>query len=321
MLWAVVFLVSCAQNAPVLDDIQPDRDYPELSSKEVKNVIFFLGDGMGANQVRAAGLKFLGPQGKLHMERMPFRGSMTTSPADDRVTDSAAGATALAIGHKSLNGFVGITAEKVSKTSLLEKLKGRGYATGIITTAEITDASPAAYYAHVDSREKHDEIAKQLVNSGIDIIFGGPGVLGTGGSSEDLIEQFLGANYHLITSRQEVLTTNGTKLLGLFEDWGSKQTDLNVFYDLKNPDLSTLVRKALDVLSTIEEGFFLFVEDEGIDTGGHNNLTGFVLDRMKHLDDAIGAGIEFALENRNTLVLVTADHETGGLTLLRGRNY
>ncbi len=310
-----VTLGSCQKDELNLSELESSEDYPVMDANEVRNVIFFLVDGMGPNHVMAASREHHGKEGRLHMERMPYKASLKTSPADDRVTDSAAGATALATGFKTLNGMVGVNPEGRPKISILKNLQQKGYATGIITTAEVTDASPASFYAHVDSRNKHDDIALQLLSSDIDIILGAPGVLSDTGTSFELIAQFASDKYSRVNTKSDLLNSSGEFILGLFNKWGAYQVNLDILNSDDLPNLGECVEKAIDVLSEKDKGFFLFVEEEGTDTGSHQNLSDFVLDRVKHIDDAIGKAVEFAYQDKHTLVIVTADHETGGLIL------
>ncbi len=202
------------------------------------------------------------------------------------------------------------------KSPYWKPLKQRGFATGIITTSELTDASPSAYYAHVESRGAEHEIALQLVGAEIDVLIGATGIFSQ--DESDLVQQFINQGYQLIKNRQELLEVNEGRLIGLFDQWGSEVTDLSQLTDEQLPDLKLCVKSALNVLAGNPEGFFLFVEDEGIDTGGHKNMGDFVANRIKHLDDAIAEAIEFAIKDEHTLVIVTSDHETGGLTLTEG---
>lgn len=316
ILGVAIFLLSSFHcSVRETDFLDENKENLEVVQQPV-NLIFFLGDGMGVNHLKAASLEYHGEVGQLNMEQMPVSSMVNTSAANrTKITDSAAGATALSTGHKTFNRMVGMTPDGVSKKTILEALKSKGYATGIITTSEITDASPAAFYAHVEHRYNDDMlIAKQLSNAGVDLIIGAPGTLyDKKGRPTDNINYMKDLGYDVITNASQLETHGEGLLLALFDGWGAEQTDLDVFNDPKYPDLKTCVEKAITILSRNKKGFFLFVEDEGIDTGSHKNLDGFTINRVKHLDDAVASALSFAQEEAHTLVIVTADHETGGL--------
>ncbi len=139
----------------------------------VKNIILFIGDGMGISQITASRIKVLGANGRLAMETMPVTGLMNIHSLDNLITDSAAGSTALATGYKTKNGMVGVTADSISKKTILEVAREAGMSTGLVATSSITHATPACFASHVPSRKDHNTIALHLIQAGVEVLLGG----------------------------------------------------------------------------------------------------------------------------------------------------
>ena len=282
-----------------------------------RNVIFINGDGMGPAHVEAARRALAGSAG-LEIDQLEVRGRNLTSSPDDRdgpVTDSAAAATAWSTGSRTSNGSVGMDANGRPLSTFGREAKAAGKATGLVTTAAVTDASPAAFYASATDRELAERIARQYIDGGgPDVILGGGRKVWTSG---DLLDSARTAGYGYADSAAALTSADdaagGARLLGLFADeqlWKADGTP--------PPSLATLTTAALDRLSTGTNGFFLFVEEEGIDEASHANDGAAMLAAMRSLDEAVGAARRFVAANPETLLIVTGDHETGGLSVDRG---
>ena len=298
--------------------------YPTSGDEKVINIIFCIGDGMGLGQIALARMKAAGTGGLLYMERMPVAGFIRTHSANALVTDSAAAGTALASGVKTNNGIIGMTPDGKSYQTILEAAKAKGMATGLVVTSTISHATPAAFASHVTSRDMQDKIAEQLIANKVNVLFGGGEEYFLPKSSckskrndeKDLIEQAKEAGYLYVRTAEELETVHHTHILGLFQP-GSLTTAA------PEPSLAELTAKAIEVLSRQrkggeKQGFFLMVEGSQIDWACHDNDAAKTIRQTLLFDQAVKAAIDFALEDKHTLVVVTADHETGGLTVKGG---
>jgi len=302
--------------------------YPLTSARRVRNVILCIGDGMGVSQVALASVKATGLGGKLHMERLPVSGLVRTHSANSRVTDSAAAGTALASGVKTRNGMIGMTPDEQGYCTLLEAVKARGMATGLVATSSITHATPASFGAHVKSRKMEDKIAEHLLANRVNVLFGGgrkfflpksdPGSARR--DDANLIAAAKDAGYQYIETADELRSVRYPQLLGLFQLDALTTT-------VPEPSLALLTQKAIQTLKRADDdngdgksGFFLMVEGSQIDWACHANDAKGAVRQILLFDQAVEAAVDFALRDGRTLVVVTADHETGGLTLIGGGN-
>lgn len=254
-----------------------------------RNVVLMIGDGMGAEHVWAA---WLANGGQLNITTLPVTGFSVTTSASHLITDSAAGGTAIACGCKTRNGQLGITADGEPVDSLAVRMKRAGKAAGLVVTKSITDATPAAFYAHVKSRSNTAAIADALVKSDFEVIVGG-------GSAD-------------FSAAQRAALEEKCSLFELAAPGNCVAAE-------KRPGwLAGRVQDALDVLSKDKDGFFLMVEGSKIDTEAHiNSLSGTVQETLD-FDQAVGVVIRWMKKHPDTLLVVTADHQTGGLSLLGG---
>ena len=277
--------------------------------KGPKNVIFLIGDGMGLTQVSTA---FYYQDGSSNFSRFKYLGLHQNQPTSHRVTDSAAGATSFSAGVKTYNGAIGVNQDTVSVPTILEMLAQVGWKTGVIATSSIVHATPASFYAHTASRNSYEEIARQLV--------GAPVHFFAGGGYQFFNDRTDQLNY-LDSLRQYGFQVETNKL-------PSEKLDPNRKYGfLMAPDgmpkmqegrgdfLPKATQLALDHLSQHKKGFFLMVEGSQIDWGGHANDAEYVIQETLDFDQTVGVALDFAAKDKNTLVVVTADHETGGLSL------
>jgi len=281
-----------------------------------KNVILLIGDGMGVAHVTAARIAAGGPGARLAMDQMPVTGFVTTYSADSYVTDSAAAATAIASGVKTANYVVGLTPDGRRTRTVLEAARDSGKKTGLVTTDAITGATPAGFAAHVTGRDQSAQIAVDLINANIDVLIGGgrsaflpkevPGSSRT--DDKDLLAEAKSKGWQVISSAEEFNLASGSKLIALLALGALTTKD-------PEPPLSALTSKAISILSSGKKGFFLMVEGAQIDTSSHANNFESCVRQTLEFDKAVAAALEFAHKDRNTLVIVTADHETGGLAL------
>lgn len=292
------------------------------SNKQPRNVILCIGDGMGHGQVALTRLHAVGPNGRLHMERLPVHGLVSVHSADSLVTDSAAAATALACGIKTKNKVVGQDTNGHAYLTITEAAQLRGLKTGLVASSSITHATPACFAAHVASRKQEVDIAAQLVESDINVLFGGGRQFflpqsepdGKREDGRNLIAEAQAAGYHYVSTPEELWTTLGPKVLGLFQAEALET-------ELPEPTLAELTRKALNLLSDKtstkgkHKGFFLMVEGSQIDWACHKNHAKNTIRQTLLFDETVRAATDYALQDRHTLLIVTADHETGGLVI------
>jgi alkaline phosphatase len=312
------------------------------SQGHARNVIVLQGDGMAAAQRDLIRLVTVGnKQGQdLVMNRLDHTGLVHTDPADpeEAVTDSAAAATAFSTGYKSFNGAIGVDAQGRARPTLLEDARRAGKATGLVTTSQVTDATPAAYAAHVSDRGKQSEIARQyLERSKPDVILGGgedfwypPGTAGahpdhpatdpseeSKGDRGNLVERARALGYRTVSTREDLRRARGPKLLGLFaneEMFEHREEGHGDLYDPLVP-LPEMATKALNVLSRDRDGLFVLIEEEGIDEMAHENNAGLMVKAGQALDRTVAVAVAFARRHPSTLIVVQGDHETGGLTI------
>ena len=276
-----------------------------------KNIILLIGDGMGTSQIYAA---YILKKGNLHMEDFPITGFSKTSSADDLITDSAAGATAMATGTKTNNGMVGVDPDNRRLENIIEIVEKDGKSTGLVATSTITHATPASFIAHVESRNDYERIALQFLDTDIDVFIGGGLVqfmerLDQRDLTRDLDEK----GYQLCYSMEELDTAKGDKIAGLVYEASPPPVKSG-----RGDMLLKSTMKAIEVLSRNENGFFLMVEGSQIDWGNHQNNVIYQTLEVIDFDNTIGEVLEFAREDGETLVIVTADHETGGLGINGG---
>lgn len=295
---------------------------------QAKNVILLIPDGMAPDATALA--RWYQGGTPLALDEMAS-GLVRTHSADAAIADSAPAGTAFATGHKSHTGYVGvlpdvadmpgqtaIAAEDAKKpvASVLEAAKLAGKATGIIATSEIMHATPADFSAHYPDRSNYDALSEQQVYNGIDVVLGGGSLYFTPEGrkdGEDLVQAIKSAGYHYVTTPAELKASNSNKLWGLF---APKALDYDMDRDpAEQPSLADMTKKAIDVLSRDEDGFFLMVEGSKVDWAAHaNDPTGIISDVLA-FDEAVETALSFAKQDRNTVVLAVTDHGNGGLTI------
>lgn len=281
---------------------------PKTTDKPV-NVILLIGDGMGLSQVSYA---LLLANERMAFERFKTLGFSKTSAADHKITDSAAGATALSCGKKTYNGAIGVDVNKVPMPTILEMAEAKGFATGMIATSTITHATPASFIAHQPSREMYEEIALDFLKTDIDVFIGGGyDHFSKRKDNLDLIAQLTNMNYQVIQSEQDLYMYNGTQKIAAL----ISPKHMPKMQEGRGNYLANATQLAISRLTKNKTGFFLMVEGSQIDWGGHANDAEYIRQEVMDFDKAIAKALDFAEKDGNTLVIVTADHETGGFAL------
>ncbi|MBC8321025.1 MAG: alkaline phosphatase [Bacteroidetes bacterium] len=272
------------------------------------NIILLIGDGMGLSQLSAA---FYYGNGKSNFDRFKEIGFINTSSIKHKITDSSAGGTAFSCGEKTYNGAVGVNSDSVSIPNIVEILSEKNYNTGVISTSSVTHATPACFYAHVVNRGMQDEIAEQLVESDIDFFAGGgTSYFSNRKDSISLIKKLIDNDY-VINPENDLVTTEADSKYGFLLASDGMPTMLEGRGDF----LLEYTKLALNYFSQKPENFFLMVEGSQIDWAGHDNNADYLIAELLDFDSTVGVALDFAEKNQNTLVIVLADHETGGFTL------
>lgn len=281
------------------------------TGKKPKNIILLIGDGMGVTQIYAA---MSVAQQPLNLEKFKFIGFHKTYSANDYVTDSGAGGTALATGKKTNNGYIAVDPEGNKIKSILEYAEENDLATGLVSTSAITHATPASFIAHDTSRYNYENIAKDFLDVDIDLfIGGGKKNFNQRADGLNLIDSLKAKGYVIIDSLASFNPISMEKT-AVFTAKGHNPE----FREGRKDMLSVSTQKAMQYLNQYDKGFFLMVEGSQIDWGGHDNDIEYVTTEVIDFDNAIAEALKFAEQDGETLVIVTADHETGGLTLTDG---
>jgi len=285
-------------------------------------VILYIGDGMGEAHRRAGRWSSVGMGGSLNMDTLTASGWSRTSNAAGEITDSAAAGTAMATGQKTFNGQVSIGVRGESLLTILEYAQRQGMAVGLVTNVPLAHATPAAFAAHVLSRYEYTNIALQMAEHQVEVLLGGgesdflpeteAGCHPDPGNRTDgrnLIAEAVASGYIHVCDAASLAVVdleNTTHLLGTFADSAMTRPF--------EPSMEQMTAAAIAILSQDPHGFFLMVEGGQIDWAAHANVGQDVISDVLGLDAALGLGIDYALTNSNALVIVTADHETGGMS-------
>ena len=284
----------------------------EVIIQDVPNtsIILMIGDGMGFGQLELANLVEYGLTDNLTLEKLPYYASVRTLDYENEITDSTSAATAMATGFKTLDGYLGINATGEEVENIIEIAKKLGKSTGIAVTSPIYKATPAGFMVHGDIEYDYDEITDQIVESNVDILFGG----GSDYLTTERIDILLNYGYNLTYTRDEFFILNSSKLVGLFD--GGQLPDERYRNTSLVPSLAEMTTKALELISIDEDGFFLMVEGSQIDWGGHENDIVYTALEAIAFDYAVKVAYEYVQAHANTILIVTGDHETGGLDIV-----
>ena len=325
-LGSLVFATSCC--------------HQEAEKPQAKNVIYLIGDGMGFGAVSSL---LLSEDSLTGFEQAPVIGLSETCSANNYVTDSPAGGTALATGTRTKNGYLGVDPEGKPLTSILRKAQAMGKRSGIVVNTVLTEATPAAFYAGVTSRSMSFDIAKQFTESGVDVAIGaGLEPFIKRPDSLDLTATLINKGYNVHLDWKTVLNTTSKKFVGILPmgDVHRRNNSGNTTASaadgaevclaaklaasseesgdttrLSEPTvyLEKATAKALEVLSSDNrQGFFLMIESAIIDGYGHNNDSEGMIEEMKEFDNTLRQLVTYVNQHPETLLVVTADHETGG---------
>ncbi len=372
---AALIVLSCLTGSAVVStaaSAAADNESRTSASGRAKNVIYLVGDGMGRTHVTAARQRYYGADGRLVMETLPATGQVATYAVDESsgqpgaadfspnyVTDSASSATAWASGVKTYNAALGVDAKGKTVPTLMELAKNKGYRTGNVSTAEVTDATPAGQMSHALARGcqgpaysaascqnpevtgsalptsdvRVTPIADQIARNGTaDVILGG-GLARFDAADEAALR---GQGYAVLGSpasqtvatEDDLADARGAKVFGLFNKGNltiekyKRQNPTSV--QAKEPALPGMTAKAIDLLSSKARGgkaFYLQVEGALIDKRSHANDAAQTLEETKAFDDAVRVALDFARRDRNTMVIVTADHECAGFNIIEKGTY
>lgn len=306
---------------------EENRDRYSENTK-IKNVIFLIGDGMGPSSTSAYRY-FKDDPSTAAVERTEFDkylvGQQMTYPEDpdQNITDSASAATAMSAGIKTYNAAIGVDNDKSEVKTVLEAAKEKGKATGLVATSEITHATPASFGAHDENRKNMNAIADdyydELVNGKhkVDVLLGG-------GSSNfvrpdrNLTEEFKESGFSYVINKEQLSKDKNEQVLGLFAPGGLPKM-IDRTEDI--PSLQDMTSSAIQRLNKDKDGFFLMVEGSQVDWAAHDNDIVGTMSEMQDFEKAAKAAIEFAKKDKQTLVVITADHSTGGVTIGANGNY
>jgi alkaline phosphatase len=281
------------------------------SMSKVKNIILCIGDGMGLSQLYAT---YTANRGQLNIFQITNIGFSVTNAADAYITDSAAGGTAFASGEKTNDRSVGVDTAGKPLKSLADYSYEAGKKTAIMVVCELTDATPAVFYAHQTERSNNTAVAADIVNSNVDIFLGSDYKSFTtkvnGVAITDKMQQ---RGYTLIRKFDDFLNSSSSKILALMDDSVTRSKLAG-----RGDYLPLAFKKITGMFKDSPQGFFMMAEGSQIDYGGHANNLVQVITENADFDRMVGDALRFADEDGQTLVIVTADHETGGLTLLDG---
>lgn len=287
------------------------RKYKEPKSKKApKNIIFLIGDGMSLAQISAG---FTANGASLNMTNFKKVGLSTTFSSDNYTTDSAAGGTALSTGKKTTNGTVGLDAKGKKVENLREVAEKKDKATGVVSTSSITHATPASFVAHQPKRKMYEAIAADFLKTDIDVFIGGGYKHFTERKDgKNLVDELKKKGYTVLQDLDKISKVKEGKLAGL------TAPEHNGRVAERGDMLQVATTTAIDILEEDKDGFFLMVEGSQIDWAGHQNNTNYIVEEMLDFDKAVGIALKFAAKDKNTLVVVTADHETGGFAINGG---
>ncbi|HOE14856.1 MAG TPA: alkaline phosphatase [Candidatus Saccharicenans sp.] len=285
----------------------------------VKNVILLIGDGMGVSTMSLA---------RWYKDGQPLSwdqyvcGLVRTYSADEAITDSAAAATAMATGHKTKTGFLSVLPDEMNRAPVATVLEGArlsGKSTGLVVTCNLQHATPAAFAAHYPRRSDFEAICEQMVYNQVDVLMGGGLKYFTGRKDrEDLLQVLKQKGYTIITSPDGLKSVSSSRLAGLF-------AEVDLAYDLdrdptREPSLAEMTETAIKALARNKNGFFLMVEGSKIDWANHDHDPVASVRDMMAFDRAVRVALDYALKEKNTVVIVVADHSTGGLTIGNDRS-
>lgn len=289
-------------------------------SSTPKNIIFIVGDGMGMPIMN--GYRTLKSEKRNSFTKTSWDqyliGMQMTHPNDqrDNITDSSAAATAMATGVKTYNDAIGVDPQQQPLKNVTERAKEKGMSVGLVVTSDLTDATPAAFSVHNSSRKNYTEIADQLYDERVRGLHKADVMLGGGSAyfirnDRNIAKEFQDDGYQFVTTKEELANNKHNKLLGLFQE---VEMDLSIDKDSSTPSLKDMTNAALRQLNKNENGFFMLLEGSNIDNAAHENDVVGVMSEMEDFENAVTSALDFAKKDKETLVIITADHSTGGFS-------
>lgn len=296
LITTALFLSSCSSNNE------------QQAPKKAKNVIVLIGDGMGPAQVYS--LILTSPE-KTAFQRFPYSGFSITKSASNEITDSAAGGTAIAIGKRTRNKMVGMSPDSIPVPSMLELFAEQGKKTGVVVTCAVTHATPADFIAHNINRNNNEEIALEISQKDkLDVLFGGGKKYFTERKdSLDLLGKMWDNGWNIYDSLSQIEDNNARTMVLTCRKHLVKAPERGDY-------LPNATAKAIEMLDNSENGFFLMIEGSQIDFACHDNDSATLVEEMRDFNKTLNVVLDYAEKDGNTLVVVTADHETGGLTIV-----
>ncbi len=308
-----IFFIAQAQDLEIPDQLKK----PPMAENSIliaddkavtpKSIILIIADGAGIGHYT---LSYYANE-KFSPSHFQHVGLVATHPNDGfkKVADSASSGTAIATGQKTYNGAISVNDRGEPIETILEIANRMGMSTGIVATSSVTHATPASFIAHIDSRKKEAEIARQMAKSNVDVIFGG----GANFWSDDIQEILRDNNGQYITDIDE--SHNPSKrIVGLFNEG-----PMSSHSEGRSPTTTEMAKRALSILDNNTGGFFLMIEESQIDWGGHSNDPEYIKGEMQSLNDLIDMCLQYQLENQNVLVILTGDQESGGVAIHDGQ--
>jgi alkaline phosphatase len=322
LITTLSFLITTSCNAPQDSKKKPKEDANTIqnieekgfttfiSGKRPKNVILLIGDGMGLTQITAGSIAKKTP---LILEKFRQIGLVKTH-STKLITDSAAGATAMATGSKTYNGAISMNIHQEKLKTIVEYAEEANWLTGIVTTATVTHATPACFYGHQPTRSRvNQKLAAEFMTKNIEVLMGGGwNYFKEGLDGRDLIAEAQEQGYFVTDNIEQVGDYRPEKMICLIS------AKLPPKIEERGNFLPLAAKKAIDILSYPKSNFFLMIESAQIDWGGHQNESDYIVEEMLDFDKTIQQAFDFAEKDGNTLVLVTADHETGGYSINGG---
>lgn len=317
-LCLILTLIACNKTVKSGNETPTTVEQPTgvpLAAKKPKNIILMIGDGMGLAQI-TAGMYANG--NKISLERFPVVGLHKPHAYDDLITDSAAGATAFSCGCKTYNGAIGVKPDTLPCRTILEMAESKGLATGLVASSSIVHATPASFIAHQKQRRMYEEIAADFMKTEVDFfVGGGKKFFDRRSIDERNLYQELQANGYQVSDfiQQELQDVNPD----IHKNFAFFTADQEPLPKSQGRDyLPIATRKAIEFLDQQEEGgFFLMVEGSQIDWGGHANDANYIISEMQEFDGILEEVMDFAEKDGETLVITTADHETGGFSIVK----
>ena len=307
----IISIPSCSLKSNQTSDQDLKPSYKFKEGEKPTNIIFLIGDGMGLSQITAA----MYSNGTLNLERFKDVGLMKTECEDRLITDSAAGATAFATGKKTYSGAVSVDSDSTELKTIIEELEERNFRTGLIATASITHATPACFAAHATSRYNYEDIAQDLANSKVDLMIGGgQKYFEVRKDGKNLLSEMKDNGFEVFVDNEEYPIKSYDKLLA-FTAAGEPE---KISEGRSAKYLNKAFRTAVKSLIRPNERYFLMIEGSQIDWGGHDNDTEYIISELLDFDQLVGEVLDHVSANPNTLVVVTADHETGGFAINGG---